>query len=156
MKLPNFIRRHFIKDRVEPNSDSPKPKLPLREFVYLDEVSLRSLLSSQKDGLTDSKSEQNIEALQAQLSSSIGANAPLVASTEMKSSFQTSNSSTIQTSRKATVQSWFGELLKTQDIRLIEVIEGAHSCETLNDLTAISDSSVCSPSATMRQIGQIA
>lgn len=142
MKLPNWIRRHFIKDRVEPDRESPKTKLPLREFVYLDEVSLRSLLSSQKDGLPDSKSEQTVDALQAHLSSSIGANAPLVVSTEVKSSFQTSNSSTIQTSRKATVQSWFGELLKTEDIRLIEVIEGAHSYKTLDDLIATADCSV--------------
>ena len=114
---------------------------PLREFVYLDEVSLRSLLSSQTGEVTDTRSEQRSDAQEAQFNSSLGANAPLVGKAEIASRFQTSNSSTLQTSRKATVQSWFREFIELPNLRLIEPIDGADRVTDAVDLFALDDPS---------------
>jgi hypothetical protein len=98
-------------------------KQDLREFVYLDEVSLRSLLSSLTGEMIEGRSEQTLNQIQAELASTIGASNPLVAKAEVSSRFQTSNSSTIQTSRKATVQSWFREFHAIPKLRLIEPVQ---------------------------------
>ncbi|RCK61558.1 DUF6414 family protein [Microbacterium sorbitolivorans] len=97
-------------------------KADLREFIYLDEVSLRSLLSSLTGDLRDSASEQSSDELQAEIASGIKAGNALVgAEANVSSRFQATNNSTIQTSRKATVQSWFREFHALKGIRLIEV-----------------------------------
>ena len=107
----------------------PKPDLPapppgeLREFVYLDEVSLRSLLSSQKGEITDGVSDQVARSREAEIGAVVNASVATVGGAEVTSRFQTSNSSTLQTSRKATVQSWFRELHQRADIRLIGLPE---------------------------------
>lgn len=121
------------------------PAKPLREFVYLDEVSLRSLLSSQTGEVTDTKSEQRSDALQARLDSAIGVNAPLLTKGELTSRFQTSNSSTLQTSRKATVQSWFREFHGLPKLRLIEPRHEVLQAAKANELLAIEDRSIVAP-----------
>ena len=83
-------------------------KLPLREFVYLDEVTLRSLLASQTGAVTDQVSSAITQAEQAELTGKISASAG-VAKSEVGSRYQTSNTQNIQTSRKAIVQSLFKE-----------------------------------------------
>src|SRR5699024_8684833 len=127
------------------------PRPPLREFVYLDEVSLRSLLSSQKGEMTDSTSESSAEAVQAEVSAALGANPGLVAKAELSSRFQTSNSSTIQTSRKATVQSWFKELHSLPGIRLIETVQPKGPAEDLETLESTRDTSLLAQSGALRR-----
>ncbi|EYT56398.1 hypothetical protein H490_0102395 [Leucobacter sp. UCD-THU] len=95
----------------------------LREFVYLDEVSVRSLLSSQKGGVTDSTSEQKTSGRQAEIEGSVSVEPGFLTKAEVTSRYQTSNSSTVQTSRKATVQSWFRELLAIPDLRFIQPVK---------------------------------
>ena len=95
------------------------PNGPLREFIYLDEVSLRSLLSSQTGEITDSTSKQTGKAQSRNEAEAASLSIPQIASVEGSSSFQTSNSSSIQTSRKATVQSWFRELHNIEGIHLL-------------------------------------
>ena len=46
---------------------------PLREFVYLDEVSLRSLLSSQVGEVKDSTSKQTSDTLGVDVGSTVSA-----------------------------------------------------------------------------------
>lgn len=82
---------------------------PLREFVYLDDVSLRSLLASQKGELTDQVTELLSQADEAELASTIGVSSPVLKS-EVRSRYQTTTSQGSQTSRKAVVQSLFKEL----------------------------------------------
>ena len=82
---------------------------PLREFVYLDDVSLRSLLASQKGELTDQVTELLSQADEAELAGAIGASSPVLKS-EIRSRYQTTTSQGTQTSRKAVVQSLFKEL----------------------------------------------
>lgn len=107
-----------FKRKGEVNAPDPSER-PLREFVYLDEVSLRSLLSSKTGGVTESTSQESRSIIEAELGSRLEAGTPGLAKSEVSSRFQTSNSSSIQTSRKATVQSWFVELLALPGLRKI-------------------------------------
>lgn len=116
------------RDRPSRVEGEPEKKVPtkadLREFIYLDEVSLRSLLSSLTGDLRESASEQSSDELQAEVAGALKlGNALAGAEANMSSRFQTTNNSTIQTSRKATVQSWFKQFHELQGLRLIEVSE---------------------------------
>lgn len=125
-----------------------RPPTPLREFVYLDEVSLRSLLSSQTGEMTESKSEQVLDALTAEVNTKIAADAQ-VAKAELMSKFQTTNSSTLQTSRKATVQSWFRELHDLPGLKLIEPRTEVATAKDLEALTLSPDTSVVAPTSAL-------
>lgn len=136
----------WVKSRIpwlRRRSDAPVPGArPLREFVYLDEVSLRSLLSSQTGEVTDTRSEQHVEGSQMNIDSAVGFKAPGLANADLGSRYQTSNSSTLQTSRKATVQSWFGELHRIDCLRLVEPGHGRAAAADVAELLAIKDKSV--------------
>ena len=150
MKFFEWIKSRFSWRKI------PAPPLvssakPLREFVYLDEVSLRSLLSSQTGEVTDTKSEQSSDAQQVQLDSTVSAHTPLLAKAELASRFQTTNSSTLQTSRKATVQSWFREFHGLKDLRLIEPAHEAPIVTNTRDLLAIDDISILAPAMVLER-----
>lgn len=109
---------------------------PLREFVYLDEVSLASLLASQKGEATENITAQSQDQLVAEVTSKLGAKAPLLPSAEINSRFQTTNSSTLQTVRKANAQSLFRELHQLSYLRRIQPsadVVGANSVSELFD-----------------------
>jgi hypothetical protein len=91
---------------------------PLREFVYLDDVSLRSLLASQKGELTDQVTDLLSQADEAELASTIGASSPILKA-EVRARYQTTTSQGTQTSRKAVVQSLFKELRELDGIDVI-------------------------------------
>ncbi len=132
-----------------PNQTTADPKRPdLREFIYLDEVSLLSLLSSQKGEVTDSKSEQASEGSEASIDATAGVNPGVIAKAEVTSRYQTNNSSTIQTSRKATVQSRFRDLHVIDGLRIIEPvlvdapandIESLKKTDTLSKLASAAE-----------------
>lgn len=153
MKLIEWFKRRFRKPKraIEPAPGPDTPAPTLREFVYLDEVSLRSLLSSQKGEMTDSTSEESVDALEAEASTTLGANPGLVAKAELASRFQTTNSSTFQTSRKATVQSWFRELHRIPGLRLVEVAKPEKPAADIDALASTTDTSlVVGPNALQR------
>lgn len=116
------------------NLAAEKKTNEIREFIYLDEVSLRSLLSSLKGEITDAKTNNKTISSEEKIEGTLGVETPLLAKAEFGSHFQTSNSSTIQTSRKATVQSWFAELHKLQGIRLIEIQKNCQKAKNLEQL----------------------
>lgn len=118
-------------------ADPTRPDL--REFVYLDEVSLLSLLSSQKGEITDSTSEQASEGSEGSIDATVGANPGFVAKAEITSRYQTTNSSTIQTSRKATVQSRFRDLHEIDGLRIIEPVVVDRPAENIDSLRRIED-----------------
>ncbi len=89
--------------------ESARSRQPLREFVYLDDASLRSLLASQKGELTEQVTDLLSQADEAELAGTIGAASPVLKA-EVRSRYQTTNSSGTQTSRRAIVQSLFKEL----------------------------------------------
>jgi len=88
--------RRSRRKRAQAVAEVPE-KWPLREFVYLDEVSLRSLLVSQKDTIPEEVSRAISLAEEAELSSKVSADAAMVAKAEAGARYQTSNSSTVQT-----------------------------------------------------------
>lgn len=86
---------------------------PLREFVYLDDVSLRSLLASQKGELTDQVTDLLSQADEAELASTVGVSSPVLKA-EVISRYQATTSQGTQTSRKAVSQSLFKELMELE------------------------------------------
>ena len=141
MSLASWFRKRFPRLRKHLVPARPE-KGPLREFVYLDEVSLRSLLSSQTGEVTDTRSEQRMDGSQVYVDTAIGLRAPGLSKADIGSRFQTSNSSTLQTSRKATVQSWFRELHGIEGLRLLEPGHTHAAVDEVAQLTNIADKSV--------------
>lgn len=136
------IKNRFKKETLVAISDRTITAKPLREFVYLDEVSLRSLLSSKKGEITDSTSKENAESFEDESRGSASIGAVSIGKIESTSRFQTRNSSTLQTAKKATVQSWFLELDQIDQIRTVETVQEVQSFTNLQQITSCSDSSV--------------
>jgi hypothetical protein len=107
---------------------------PLREFVYLDEVSLSSLLASQKGEITENITSQLGNEQTVETGLKVSSSNPVLPSAEINSRFQTTNSHALQTLRKATAQSLFRELHKLPNLRKIQPIEIGESAESLDDL----------------------
>lgn len=107
---------------------------PLREFVYLDEVSLGSLLASQKGEITENITSQIGNEQIAETGGKMSTNSPVLPSAEINSRFQTTNSNALQTLRKATAQSLFRELHKLPNLRKIQPIEIVEAADSLEDL----------------------
>lgn len=141
MRKRTWWRRLFgIEESVVPHQTTADPTRPdLREFIYLDEVSLLSLLSSQKGEIIDSKSEQASESSEASIDTTAGANPGFIAKAEITSRYQTTNSSTIQTSRKATVQSRFRDLHEIDGLRIIEPVVVDSPVKDIDDLKKIDN-----------------
>ncbi|MBF6157644.1 DUF6414 family protein [Nocardia cyriacigeorgica] len=91
---------------------SPKPAgSAVREFIYLDEISVISLLVSREGEVTEQIQEGSTREDQIQTDSSAGVSVKGLKA-ESKSSFQTKNSQSVQTTRKANIQSQFRRLHK--------------------------------------------
>ena len=90
---------------------------PLREFIYLDEVSLRSLLASQQGAIEDAVSEAFSNAENAELAAELSADA-VVGKGKINSRYQTSNSRSIQTTRKVIAQSLFKSFKERNEIKI--------------------------------------
>ncbi|MET3948763.1 hypothetical protein ABIB49_003488 [Arthrobacter sp. UYCu512] len=95
---------------------APAPTvLPLREFVYLDEVSLKSLLVSQQGELATEFTDQDVLVEQAEVSSKMSV-APKGVGAEIGSRFQSTSTLGRQTLRKSVAQSQFKTLLEMESI----------------------------------------
>jgi hypothetical protein len=86
--------------------------------VYLDDVSLRSLLASQTGALTDQVTDLLSRADEAEIAGTISASAPILKA-EVRSRYQMSNSQGSQTVRKSVVQSLFKEFRELGDVGLV-------------------------------------
>lgn len=82
-----------------------------REFIYLDEISVISLLVSHEGEITEQIQEGTSFEEGAQLDSTVRAGLGGVKA-EAMSSFQTRSSQSVQTTRKANIQSQFRNLLR--------------------------------------------
>lgn len=107
--MPRWWRRRRRSKKTEIDEGGPKVRPPLREFVYLDDVSLRSLLASQTGELTEQVTNLLSQADEAELAGVIGASSPVVKA-ETSSRIQHTTTTEKQYSRKAVVQSLFKEL----------------------------------------------
>lgn len=93
-----------------------KPQIsPLREFVYLDEVSMKSLLVSQNGALATEYTDQDSIVEQAEITSKISA-APKNIGAELSSRFQATSTLGRQTLRKSVAQSQFKDLLESDSV----------------------------------------
>ncbi len=90
---------------------------PLREFVYLDDVSLYSLLASRKNGIAAEFTESETASLNSEVGGSVSAG--LGASrAESRARFEAGHSRTTQVLRKAIVQTSSKELRDMERERL--------------------------------------
>lgn len=105
-------RNRRARRRVLRSSDGP-----LREFVYLDDVSLYSLLASRKDGIATEFTESETASLNGEVSGSVGAGVG-GSRAESRARFEAGQSRTTQVVRKAIVQSSFKELRNLELERL--------------------------------------
>lgn len=143
MKCPRWIRRWIFREKPLAILDRQVTKNPLREFIYLDEVSLQSLLSSKNGEMTSTTSTEVTQSVEAESRTSTSITASGFGKAEAGSRFQTKNSSTLQTAKKATVQSWFRELDKIPNLRLVETVQQVQSFTINSELVACDNRSVC-------------
>jgi hypothetical protein len=80
---------------------------PLREFVYLDDVSLYSLFTSRIGPLAETYTELQADALRSSVEASAGAGSDLVAKASIRASMEGTRTSSREVLRQATVQSTF-------------------------------------------------
>lgn len=116
-KFSNWLSARVAKENSKNNRSEPEETYPLREFIYLDEVSLRSLLSSQIGDLKETTSEENSKTADAEFAAELSADA-VIGSGKLNSRYQTSNSRSINTSRKAVVQSWFKDFVNDKKLEI--------------------------------------
>jgi len=143
MRCVELVKKWFSKKTSQAVFDRSLIDNPLREFIYLDEVSLRSLLSSKKGEMTASTSNEVNRLVENESQNSAILGNSSIGKLEESSRFQTRNSSTLQTAKKATVQSWFRELDKLKNIRLIETVQQVRTLENLQQVGECSNLSVC-------------
>ncbi len=135
---------------AKPVTPTPVPvtSRSLREFVYLDAVSLRSLLSSQKGEMVETISEAVTDAVLSEAGGGIGIATPVIKG-ELNTQFQTTNSSTQQTSRKAFAESWFREFHAIPGLRLIQPPVKVRPASSLKALKKIDKKSVIAPASAL-------
>ena len=103
LRIPGWVKRLFRRRRGE------MELVGRREFVYLDEVSVYSLLASHKVGVADTFTETATASLASDLGASIGATGAGV-----NAGVGSSQSQSSQVVRKATVQTHFRELYEIE------------------------------------------
>lgn len=145
------VRNWFKKTPQRAVFDRALKDNPLREFIYLDEVSLRSLLSSKNGEMTESTLKESAKSFEEESRSSAIFEIPTIAKAESSSRFQTRNSSSLQTAKKATVQSWFRELDKINGIRLIETVQQVSAFLSSDEIKTCDNYSVSIDSAKLRR-----
>lgn len=109
MALNDWWRRFRDRRRAKRAKKVIDTARPLREFVYLDEVSLTSLLVSQRDTVPEHVRSGRSVSEQAEISAKASVDA-VAAKAESATRYQTANSSSVESSRKAVVQTLFNEL----------------------------------------------
>lgn len=87
---------------------------PLREFVYLDDTSVLSLLASRVGAVPTEYTDSESRALKAGISSKLGASAAVLKG-EAGSNVEASRSAATQVIRMSSVQSAFKELLEYEE-----------------------------------------
>lgn len=130
---------------------------PLREFVYLDEVSVYSLVASQVGLVVTEVTDTQASSLQSEISSGLGAAGPLKA--EVASKVQATDSRSSQVLRKAIIQTTFKQLHETVRnsgaLRLAADTTDSASVRTLDDVRRLAverpDSPLVLPPSRLRR-----
>lgn len=119
---------------------------PLREFVYLDAVSLQSLLVSQNMTIPETVSLAAARAAEAEASAAITADA-LVGKGEVAARYQTSSSNSHESSRRAVIQSLFKEFRELPLEFKLAGTGGDAPQHMVDDIAAIDDARVAVPAS---------
>jgi hypothetical protein len=117
---PGLIKRQKIKwrkHRLDKMARELREDSPLREFIYLDEVSVYSLLSSRLGPLASEYTSKQTDSLTGELSGTLGANHLVTA--QLGSKLTTAQGSESQVVRKSAVQSTFKDLRDIEDETLL-------------------------------------
>lgn len=115
MSLRRWWRSWRRKSRIKRAAKGPQS--PLREFVYLDETSVCSLVAARVGSIADTLTATQSESLQSEVGSSIGASGVVNAGLDSKVTGVQSRSSQIL--RKTIIQSTFKELHDMEKDRLV-------------------------------------
>jgi len=108
MSIRSWWKGRQERRRVQRAATTVANRSPLREFVYLDVMSLESLLVSQNMTIPESVSQAVTRADEAELTSRVSADA-LVGKGEVAARYQASTGNSQESSRKAVIQSLFKE-----------------------------------------------
>ncbi len=131
--LSRFRRRLPRFTGMRPTANPPGP---LREFIYLDEVSVYSILASRRGSIATEFTESQTASLNNDISGSVAGGFGL-ASAEIGAKVQSGEVRGSQVLRKATIQTSFKELY---DIERGELAMGPPRCvciPTVNTLTGL-------------------
>ena len=90
---------------------------PLREFIYVDEVSVYSLLSSRQGALASEYTDTRMSAFGREIGGTTGVSAP-IAKAELSAKLTSSDTQTSQVVRKSTIQAAFKEPREGEEERL--------------------------------------
>lgn len=116
MKLPDWLKRRPQDPNQHP--ELPPPLGPRREFVYLDEVSVISLVASRRgevpEAVTRSESARDSAELNAKIAGNVG-----VVKSEIGSKLATEASRGVTTVAKSIVQTTFKDLRQIEDDNLL-------------------------------------
>ena len=111
MNITSWIRNLLPRRKAADTSSSPSETR--REFVYLDEVSVYSILASQKDGIATQFTETQTYSLNNQISSSAGLGFSTTRA-KFDSRMQAAEVQGSQVLRKAIIQTSFKELYEIE------------------------------------------
>lgn len=136
------------------DAEQIKKKLPLREFVYLDAVSLHSLLVSQTDTIPEAITQTISRADEAELiggaSASIGNDLVGKAEAQTSARYQTSNSDSTQSSRKAVIQTLFKQLREQPLDFKLSAPEQIDALKEAVDIKSVSENVASAASSFLR------
>jgi len=109
-----FLKRVAVRIRQWRKKDLPElEKGTLREFVYLDEVSVYSLIASRLGPIAEEFTDTETASLQSELGSSVGAGVG-VAKADLNSRILNNQTSGTQVLRKSIIQATFKELYESE------------------------------------------
>lgn len=116
--MKSWLRRVWARRpwRKRPSDCTPADP-PLREFIYLDEVSVYSLLASRRGAVPSEQTDSETAQLRHTVDSEIGASAPVARATT-RSQFETTSSRGTQVIRKSIIQSTFKDLVDLEQHRM--------------------------------------
>lgn len=145
MSVRGWLRRRRTKRRWRESERWVEG--PLREFVYLDEVSVYSLVASQVGLVVTEVTETQASSLQSEVSTGVGVSGPLKA--EVGSKVQAVDSHGSQVLRKAIIQTTFKQLHDTVRrsgaLRLAADVEDQATIRTLDDVRRLAAEKPHSP-----------
>jgi hypothetical protein len=116
VRVPGWLRRPMARWRRRRDAKALAAS-PLREFVYLDEVSVYSLIASRTGAIETDYRDTNSTLLRTELESTGGVSTPVVKG-EVSSAIEASQTSEVQIVRKAIIQSTFRQLYGMERHRL--------------------------------------